>query len=78
MFLGIFRPGEVMAGSVTDLSFRALRRGDVSTRVDRIILTLHISQTDQLGRGQRITLRPCPEEAFCPVDSLHRYVDMRP
>lgn len=37
MFFGGFQPNEVLAGSANDLSFRALRIGEVDTRVDWII-----------------------------------------
>lgn len=61
-----------------DASGRALQIGDTGTRPGLVIIYLHQSKTDQLGRGPWVQLASCPEREICRGEALDRYLDMCP
>ncbi|XP_046583276.1 uncharacterized protein LOC124290573 [Haliotis rubra] len=71
---------EVVAGSISDSSQRALLLNDLSFASDQsyVEVVLRASKTDQQGRGTRIAIQAVPRSILCPVKALTRFLAVRP
>ncbi|XP_054854861.1 integrase/recombinase xerD homolog [Eublepharis macularius] len=77
-FYGAFRVSEIVAGSRSDTSGRALAASDLTCSPRLVTITLRRSKTDQRGRGSTVTLRAARRRVLCPVRAVRAFLDCRP
>ncbi|XP_044155452.1 uncharacterized protein LOC122942023 [Bufo gargarizans] len=70
-FFGAFRLGELVSGSVRRAG--GLRCDDVELAVDRVVVRIRRSKTDQEGRGRQFVLFAVPGCGMCPVRCAGAY-----
>lgn len=68
-FFGAFRIGELVVGSATEVTGRALRREDVALNGLTLFITLRSSKTNQNGKAEQIRLYAQREGCPCPVQA---------
>lgn len=63
-----------MAHSKGDISWKALRFGDVIIKEGQASIKIHSFKTDQRGKGRVLTLGPCSDRDLCPVLALTKFM----
>ena len=75
IYHGFFRVGEVLPHSLSS-AHRVIQYGDLTLQGDKLCVSLKYHKTQTSGHATNIFISPT-KDAYCPCDSLRRYLKLR-